>query len=305
MPSTVLAGTDDGIHALGAEPRVTLEGRAIGALASGQRALFAVADGTEIMASDGGAPWSALASLPSGEARCLLPTPDGLLAGTTEAHLVRLADGSLESVDGFESIPGRDGWYTPWGGPPATRSLSAGAAGELYANVHVGGIPRSDDAGASWRPTIDIDVDVHEVRSPTDRPGLVLAATGAGGLATSRDSGETWELASDGLAGIYARAVALAGDVVLLTASDGPRGGHAAVYRRLLHASGSFEHSRTGLPEWFDDNIDTACLDAAGAAAAFGTRAGDVYVSQDAGESWEQAAGGLPSVRCLLVLPGS
>jgi hypothetical protein len=305
MRRTILAGTDDGIHALGAERRVDLEGRAIGALAAGQRALFAIADGAGIVASDGGGPWTELASLPAGEARSLLPTPDGLLVGTTEAHLVRLVDGSLEPVEGFESVAGREGWYTPWGGPPTTRSLSAGAAGELYANVHVGGIARSDDGGGSWTPTIDVDIDVHEVRSPTDRPGLVLAATGREGLAISRNSAETWELASEGLAGTYARAVALAGDVVLLTASDGPGGGHAMVYRRLLHASGAFETCRTGLPEWFDDNIDTACLDAAGGAVAFGTASGAVYGSEDAGETWERVADGLPPVRCLLALPAS
>ena len=36
------------------------------------------------------------------------------------------------------------------------RTIAAGAEGELYVNVHVGGILRSDDDGASWRPTIDI-----------------------------------------------------------------------------------------------------------------------------------------------------
>jgi hypothetical protein len=305
MRSTILAGTDDGIRVLGAEPSVELEGKAIGALAAGQRALFAVANRNEIVGCDGGGPWTALASLPSGEGRCLLPTPDGLLVGTTEAHLVCVADEALEPLEGFDSVPGRGEWYTPWGGPPATRSLSIGAAGELYANVHVGGIPRSDDGGASWRSTIDVDVDVHEVRAPTERPGLVLAATGAGGLATSRDSGESWELASDGLAGAYSRAVALAGDMVLLTASDGPRGGHAAVYRRPVDASGRFGRCRVGLPEWFDDNIDSGCLDAAGASVTFGTADGAVYSSADAGETWEQAADGLPAVRCLLVLPAS
>jgi hypothetical protein len=304
MATTILAGTDEGIHLLGAESRVELEGDAIGAMAVGPRAVFAVTNDNEIVASSAGRPWIALASLPSREARCLLPTSDGLLVGTTDAHLLRLLDGSWEPIDGFESVAGRDGWYTPWGGPPATRSLSAGAAGELYANVHVGGIPRSDDGGASWRPTIDIDVDVHEVRSPPDRPGLVLAATGRGGLATSHDSGDRWVLAGEGLTGGYARAVALAGDVVLLTAADGPGGGHAAVYRRPLDAGDGFERCRTGLPEWFEDNIDTACLDADGPAVAFGTASGAVYASADAGETWEQAGGGLPPVRCLLVLTG-
>ena len=50
----------------------------------------------------------------------------------------------------------------------------------LLANVHVGGIPRSGNGGASWAPTIDPDADVHQVRAaPTDR-SLVLAAAAVG-----------------------------------------------------------------------------------------------------------------------------
>lgn len=316
MGPTILAGTDDGIHVLAAARRVELEGRAIGALAAGPEGVLAVAGGTEILASaqlgsagdaaveaEDGA-WRQLASLPVRQARCLLAVPDGLLIGTTEAHLMRLSASGLEPVQGFERIAGRDEWFTPWGGPPATRTLSAGAAGELYANVHVGGIPRSDDGGASWQPTMEIEVDAHEVRSPADRPGLVLAAT-AHGLATSRDSGRTWDVEDAGLAASYSRAVAPAGDVVLITASDGPQGGHAAVYRRRLDATEPFERCTAGLPEWFEDNIDTACLQAAGDGAAFGTASGEIYASRDAGRSWERLADGLPPVRCLLLAAGS
>jgi hypothetical protein len=120
MATTILAGTDEGIHLLGAESRVEREGDAIGAMAVGPRAVFAVTNGTEIVASSGGGPWIALASLPSREARCLLPTPDGLLVGTTDAHLLRLLDGSWAPIDGFESVAGRD-VGTPLGAAPPRR----------------------------------------------------------------------------------------------------------------------------------------------------------------------------------------
>jgi hypothetical protein len=301
MGPTILAGTENGLHVLSDARRVELEGRAIGAIAAGPQGLLVVAGGTEILASERREDdWRLLASLSSREARCLLPVADGLLIGTTEAHLLRLSAGGLETVQGFERVAGRDDWFTPWGGPPATRSLSEGAAGELFANVHVGGIPRSRDGGASWQPTIEIEVDAHEVRSPADHPGLVLAAT-AHGLATSRDSGVTWTRTAEGLQATYARAAALAGDVVLMTASDGPRGGHAAVYRRALDSIGPFERCTEGLPEWFEDNIDTACLQAAGSHVVFGTASGEVHASEDAGSSWQRVADGLSPVRCLLL----
>ena len=71
-----------------------------------------------------------------------------------------------------EDVPfteGRDRWYTPWGGPPDTRSMTS-ADGKVYANVHVGGVVRSADAGRTWQPTaLDIDADV----SPAYDPGNI------------------------------------------------------------------------------------------------------------------------------------
>ena len=121
--------------------------------------------------------------------------------------------------------------------------------------MHVGGILRSDDGGATWTPTIDIDSDVHHV---TTAEGMVLAAC-AGGLASSSDRGVTWTVRTDGLEAPYSRAVAVCGDVVLVSASKGPRGGRAGVYRGDL-VGGAFERCTSGLPDLFDDNIDTYCL---------------------------------------------
>jgi hypothetical protein len=97
--------------------------------------------------------------------------------------------------------------------------------------------------------------------------------------------------------------VVVCGDQVLVSASNGPRGGHAGVYRAGL-TTGRFERCRAGLPEWFDDNIDTYCLDALndGSYAAFGTSAGRVYGSDD-GDSWVELAMGLPRVHHLLLTP--
>src|SRR5438045_665143 len=83
---------------------------------------------------------------------------------------------------------------------------------------------------------------------------------GAGGLAVSSDRGLSWTVRSQGLAAPYSRAVAVCGDAVLVSASNGPRGGQSAVYRGDLGgpSDGSdLERCRTGLPEWFDDNVDS------------------------------------------------
>jgi hypothetical protein len=59
------------------------------------------------------------------------------------------------------------------------------------------------------------------------------------------------------------------------------------------------------LPEWFEQNIDTYCLDALpdGDVAAFGTTSGSLYRSRDGGRTWGELSTGLPAVRRVLVMP--
>src|SRR5437588_12608 len=140
------------------------------------------------------------------------------------------------------------------------------------------GRSRKDAGGDSWRPTIDFHADVHQVQTALDRPGLVLAAA-ARGLAVSADSGATWSIEREGLHAAYGRAVAVAGETVLLTASTGPYTDRAAVYRRPLDGSAPFAKCEGGLPEWFAHNIDSGCLAAAGDGVAFGTDEGEVFLS--------------------------
>ena len=162
-------------------------------------------------------------------------------------------------------------------------------------NVHVGGILRTDGSG-TWTPTIDVDADVHQV---TTAEGIVLAAC-AGGLAVSTDRGVTWTYRTDGLDARYSRAVAVCGDAVLVSASTGPRGGNAAVYRAGL-GGGTFERCAAGLPSSFDDNIDTGCLAANGSLVVFGTDDGRVYRSLDSGAHWSLVTKGLSTITAITV----
>ena len=230
-------------------------------------------------------------------ANCLLPTAAGLFVGTSEAHLFTLRGEALEPLCPFDKVQGRQDWYTPWGDPPEVRSISADPSGTVYVNVHVGGVVRSTDGGRSWKPTIDVHADVHQVLFDPGS-GRVLAAS-ARGLAVSNDGGASWQFDTKGRHGNYLRAVAVAGGTVLVTASTGPSTSHAAVYRRPLDGGEPFEQCRRGLPEWFSDNINTLCLTALDSWVAFGTSEGVVFLSADEGQSWVVAAEGLPPVRCV------
>jgi len=297
----VLVASREGLHAFddrGVPAPVQLEGRAVTTLAPYGRDLWAAVDGSGLWrASD--EEWRHIADLAEHRVACIAATRPDVYVGSSEARLFRVAGDGLEPIAAFDRAEGRSSWYTPWGGPPETRSMSEWDD-DLYVNVHVGGILRTDDRGGHWTPTIDIDADIHQVATAE---GLVLAAC-AGGLAVSEDRGTTWTLRADGLDAPYSRGVTVCGDTVLVSASSGPRGGRSAVYRGTL-ASGGFERCRDGLPEWFDDNIDTMCLDGLpdGSFAAFGTSDGQLFGSFDAGSSWTELASELPVILRVLVVP--
>ena len=74
----------------------------------------------------------------------------------------------------------REQWFTPWGGPPATRSMAIDDEGGLYANVHAewagccGPTTTSSTTARSWQATaLDIRADAHQDSSrpqATDAP---------------------------------------------------------------------------------------------------------------------------------------
>lgn len=289
MSRAVVVATREGLFASDSQDPVAFDGREVNHLARASTgALWAVVERTQLWTSS--PEWEQVTTAQGLTLNCILPLADDVLVGASEAHLLRLVDGGLKVVDGIERAEGREQWYTPWGGPPDVRSLAAEDG--VYANVHVGGILRSDEDG-TWRQLIDIDSDVHEVRAMPG--GLVLAAT-ARGLAVSRDSGNSWEFVEAGLHATYCRAVTDCDGVVLVSASVGPYGGRAALYRGALDAATPLEKCSAGLPEWFGDNINTGCLAGSKGDVAFGTSDGRVFFSENCGDDWRELASGLPEV---------
>lgn len=298
----ILAATGDGLHRYardaGGGHRVEHEGRAVTHVAPEGWELWAILDGHEIVHTAGVDWWFHVANLSGLEAACIADTRAGVIIGTSQAHLYRVAGKGTERVTAFDRAAGRKEWFTPWGGPPDTRTLTEDRD-TVYVNVHVGGILRSRDHGDSWEPTIDIEVDVHQV---TTGRGKVYAAAG-NGLNVSDDKGASWSSFDDGLHASYCRAVTVCGETILLSASNGPRGGRSAVYRGPLDGA-SFERCESGLPGWFGHNIDSYCLDAKpdGTIAAFGTGDGRLFASTDQGRTWSQVAKGLREIRRVLVI---
>jgi hypothetical protein len=284
----LLVATDDGVLPFvdGVPRPVELDGRRVHALTRQRGDWWAVVDKRTVARRGEGGTWEELATADA-TLTCLLPVPGGAWCGTTDGRLLRLHEGVFATVDAFADVEGRDGWHAVGSDIPYVRSLTETSDHRaLLANVHVGGIPRSGNGGASWAPTIDPDADVHQVRAaPTDR-SLVLAAA-AVGLGISRDAGKTWEVLSEGLHATYLRAVAHTDLGALVSACDGPFGTHGALYRYDTHAGGPLTRVAEGLPEWLAGNVDTGKLDADASVAAFAD-SDAVYASGDAGTSWSR-----------------
>ncbi len=221
---------------------------------------------------------------------CVGVDPLSALVGTDDgAHMYRLdADGSAELLTAFDELPCRDGWHTPWGGPPAVRSLAQTGDGWVYADVHVGSIMRSPDRGTSWEPVSpELHEDVHQVATCPADDTLVCANT-AEAVYVSEDRGTSWTRRASGLAARYGRAIAVHPDDpgrLLATVSDGPHAGNGRLYR-----SSDCGRSRTqavdGFPETTEGNIDTGHVAFTSAGEAWCAVGRTVYGGGDLADEW-------------------
>lgn len=195
---------------------------------------------------------------------CLLvlrTEPLVVLAGTLDARLFRVTEAGAEQIRTFDELSVRDQWGTPWGGPPSVRSLAAEPGGWVYADIHVGSIMRSDDAGETWEPvTPTLHKDVHQVSTSPAGPGWVYANT-AKAVFVSEDHGQTWQDRGEGLADRYGRCITASPDnpeLILATVSDGPHGEnvHGQLYRSE-DAGRSWQQITDGFPDSTPENINT------------------------------------------------
>ncbi len=207
-------------------------------LSDGQAAACALSDGTLLVLSEDGE-----RRIPTGIedpiASLLVVREDPLtmLIGTDEgAYVYRLVgeEGPAERVVSFDELECREDWYTPWGGPPAVRTLAKTKDGYCYADIHVGSIMRSSDEGNSWEPvTPELNKDVHQVVTCAADDNYVYANT-ANGVYVSTDRGDSWVNRLDGLPVRYGTAIAVdpsEPDLMIASVQNGPRGGGAWLCR--------------------------------------------------------------------------
>jgi hypothetical protein len=245
------------------------------------------------------------------ELSCCMTGRDAIYVGTDDARMLRLRHGGsvLDPIDGFDNVAGRKAWFAGSAivngqrlGPPlGIRSVAANSNGSiLFANVHVGGIPRSMDGGKTWQPTLDINSDVHEVRAHQANPDIVVAAS-AIGLCISRDAGATWIIERDGLHASYCSAVAFSGDDILVSASTDHFAAQGRIYRRPIRPDGDTVAVEDGLPTWINGIADTGCIATNGSTIVVVDRAGTLYLSTEFGLAWSESSSELPAPSSVLI----
>jgi hypothetical protein len=310
-PTILVATWRDGLFAVTGDGRTQeIANQSVGGLASdGRGGALAIVGRHSLRRRAPGGEWATVATSDF-ELSCCMAVRDAIYVGTDDARMLLSHGGAvLDPIDGFDNVAGRDAWFAGSAivngqrvGPPlGIRSVAANSNGRImFANVHVGGIPRSMDDGRTWQPTIDINNDVHEVRAHPANPDIVVAAA-AVGLCISRDSGATWIIERDGLHAPYCSAVAFSGDNIILSASTDHFAKEGRIYRRPVKPDGDTVAVEGGMPTWTEGIIDTGCIAANGSSIAVADKSGNLYGSDDFGWAWSSRSTGLPTPSGLLI----
>ena len=312
QPTILVATWDDGLFAISGDKRTQeIAGQPVRWLApDGRSGALAVVGQHSLRRRAAGGEWVTVAESEL-ELSCCMAVRDSIYVGTDDARMLRMSHegGVLHPIEGFDRVAGRDTWFAGSAivngqrvGPPlGIRSVAANADGSvLFANVHVGGIPRSMDGGRTWQPTIDIQSDVHEVRGHPADPDIVAAAS-AVGLCMSRDAGATWIIESDGLHATHCSAVAFSGDDILVSAATDPFADRGRVYRRSIRLNGKLVALEDGMPAWTEGKVDTGCIATNGSMIAVADRGGNLYLSSEFGRAWSRINGKLPAPSGVLI----
>ena len=235
-----------------------------------------------------------------------------LFVGTEPARLFCSDDfGPWNELPELRSVPSVGSWSFP--APPHVAhakhiTFDPRNPSTMYVSIEVGGLLRSDDEGLTWREVPGMYEDVHRLVINPREPEKMYV-TGGAGLYASTDSGVTWEHRTDRdheLGGYPDQLVYLPSnpDVMFIaSAHKGPgswRESHYAGARisRSRDGGRTWEVLGGGLPDRMQGNVEAMCLEEAGGTCSIfaATTAGEVWSSNDGGDSWSVIAADLAPI---------
>jgi len=235
-----------------------------------------------------------------------------LYAGSDPAHIyvsTNLGE-SWTELPSLRDVPGVEKWTFP--APPhfghvKNIEFDPRDPDTIYAAVEVGGAFKSTDAGKTWSQMHGVYEDVHRMMISPSHPDQLYMTTGHD-LYQSTDAGESWEIMPLPEHRIgYPDALILLPDQPDLMFTAGGRYNPGqwrtnpdadATIARSRDAGRTWDFLTNGLPSYMKANIEAMTVNTypGGFSLFAATTDGDVFASEDGGDSWATIAQQLPPI---------
>ncbi|HVL52355.1 MAG TPA: hypothetical protein VM754_12740 [Actinomycetota bacterium] len=215
---------------------------------------------------------------------------------------------SWEELDNFTKVPSADAWTAPWG-TPLVSALAAHPKdpGTVFAGVEVGGVYRSRDAGRSWSDLGLPVADIHSIQICPARPERVYVTTGEGGFC-SDDEGFGWRQMGASNKRQYTMGLAAhpsEADRVIMSAAQGPPptwSGPEGARCDIYLSTDSGRRFRT-VVRGLEGGVHRKALvinSKVPSEIVFGTSTGQLFYSNDGGETFDEEATDLGDLRTIV-----
>jgi photosystem II stability/assembly factor-like uncharacterized protein len=251
-----------------------------------------------------------------------LTDPDTVYAGVEDAALFRSTDGgkSWHELSGLRGHGTGPKWQPGAGGMGLhTIVLDRSDPRRMYVAISAAGVFRTDDGGKTWKPinrglkspylpepTAEIGHCVHRIAMHPSRPGVLYMQKHWDVMRTD-NAGDSWQEVSGNLPTDFGFVIDVHAHepetvYVVPIKSDSehfPPEGKLRVYRSRTGGN-DWEPLTKGLPQancYVDVLREAMAVDSLDSCGIyFGTTGGQVYVSSDAGDSWNPIVRDLPAV---------
>ncbi len=213
-----------------------------------------------------------------------------------------------EELGAFGKIPNASSWHAPWGTPLVSAiATHPKDPGTVFAGVEVGGIYRSRDAGRSWTDLNAPVSDIHSIQVCPAKPERVYVTSGEGGF-VSDDEGFGWRAMGTSNKRQYTMGLAAhpsEADRVIVSAAqgpppmwDGPDGAQCDIYL----STDSGRRFRT-VVRGLEGGVHRKALvinSKVPSEIVFGTSTGQLFYSNDGGETFDEEATDLGDLRTIV-----